>query len=199
MERGGVNDASPLHGDLQVLRIRECLRFPDIGHVKQDDHIVRIIDSLIYPTTCEARSFADGSMLVILLLPCGKLLDPVTNNQQAHFVSSLSWWLSATSGRTDFVGLASVIDGGTLTINGGHVRLQVVKRQSLAATRPGKIRNLPLTSSGQDGRMRTPDISQQDQALVAVVAAFERFPKALLPLSLISTVTLAGVMLSVFA
>jgi hypothetical protein len=45
--------------------------------------------------------------------------------------------------------------------------------------------------------MSTPNISQQDQdeALVAVLAVLEPFRRTLLPLSLISTVTLAGTML----
>src|SRR6266498_3755668 len=90
MERGGVNDASSLHGGLQVLRIRECLRFPDIGHVKQDDHIVRIIDSLIHPPIGETRSLANRSMFVEKPLPCAKVLDPVMDNHQAHSVTSLS-------------------------------------------------------------------------------------------------------------
>jgi hypothetical protein len=47
--------------------------------------------------------------------------------------------------------------------------------------------------------MRTPNISQrdEDEVLVAVLAALEPFQRALLPLSLISTVTLAGMMLRV--
>src|SRR5512132_2953302 len=93
MARGGVNDASPLHGDLQVLRIRECLRFPEIG---QDDHIVWIIDSLIHPPIGETRSLANRSMFVEKPLPCAKVLDPVMDNHQAHSVTSLS-----TNGRRE--------------------------------------------------------------------------------------------------
>src|SRR6266511_1588948 len=96
MERRGVNDASPLHGRLQVLRIREYLRFPDIGHDKQDDHIVRIIDSLIHPPIGETRSLANRSMFVEKPLPCAKVLDPVMDNHQAHSVTSLS-----TNGRRE--------------------------------------------------------------------------------------------------
>jgi hypothetical protein len=43
--------------------------------------------------------------------------------------------------------------------------------------------------------MNKPDISQQDEALVAVLTSLG-FRRALLPLALISTITLAGMMLS---
>ncbi len=47
-----------------------------------------------------------------------------------------------------------------------------------------------------NGGMSKPDLFQHDEALVAVLASLERFRRALLPLALTSTITLAGVALS---
>ena len=47
-----------------------------------------------------------------------------------------------------------------------------------------------------NGGMSKPDLFQHDEALVAVLVNLERFRRALLPLALTSTITLAGVALS---
>lgn len=65
-----------------------------------------------------------------------------------------------------------------------------------AATGRGEAGNLPLTMSWSNGGMSKPDVFQHDEALVAVVATLERFRRALLPLALTSTITLAGMALS---